>query len=74
MKSEQDNFGAKIKERRAKKKLTRAELAKKIGVATSTVARWEASKQCPGGSNLLALCKILGARPKTILPTSGEAE
>ena len=53
------NFGETLKQIREEKNLSQQELAKKLEVAQSTVAMWEASQRTPKLSELNRLARIL---------------
>ena len=52
--------GATIKELREGRKLTQAELARKLGVSSKTVSKWETAKGLPDISLLQPLAQTLG--------------
>ena len=52
--------GSAIKQLRESRKLTQAELAKKIGVSSKTVSKWETAKGLPDISLLQPLAQALG--------------
>ena len=52
--------GSTIKQLRAKRKMTQAELAEKIGVSSKTVSKWETAKGLPDISLLQPLAQALG--------------
>ncbi len=51
--------GKLIARKRIKFKLSQEELAKKIGVSTSTIANWESDKSFPERENVYKLCDVL---------------
>ena len=54
-----DNLGALIKKNRKAKDLSIDDLALKLGVASSTVSKWEKNIVKPSFSNLLLITKVL---------------
>ena len=54
-----DTVGSRIKAARRKKKMTQEELAKRLGIATSTVSRWESDKMDITLDNAAALAEAL---------------
>ena len=59
------------KRARTAAQLTQAQLAAMLGVARSTVARWEAGKAAPGPT--AALLVLLAAHPDLVMRTLAEA-
>ncbi|MDB4971918.1 MAG: SAM-dependent methyltransferase, partial [Myxococcaceae bacterium] len=53
---------------RKKKKLSQAELAKKLGVSQAQVSQWESGKQAPKPEQLPLLEKVLGKAPTSPKP------
>ena len=53
--------------RRHGKRMTQAELARRVGVHRGTVAAWESGSQEPTGKNLIALARVLETTPEMIL-------
>lgn len=51
-----------IRSARLRKKMSQAELAKKIGVSRMCVIDWESGKYNPGLNNYKALMKVLEVR------------
>lgn len=54
-----ETFGKRLKEKRLERRITQAEVAKKIGVKRSAVSQWEADETLPRGKNLTLLCQVL---------------
>ena len=50
----------KIREYRKQRKWTQDELAKRLGVERSAVAKWESGKSQPQAARLVALAEIFG--------------
>lgn len=50
--------GKEIKELRRASKMTQEELASRIGVATSTIYKWEANKSKPTKIGQMALARV----------------
>lgn len=53
-------IGEKIRESRARKNLTQAELAEKSGLTIRTVSKYETETVVPRGRNLYKLAEVLG--------------
>ena len=66
-----------IKEFREKKGITQSELAKRVGVTQSAVAKWETGGFTPSTSTLFALADVLGCTVDKLCgrpsPPTGEA-
>ena len=56
-----------IQEYRKQKKWTQEELAKRLGVERSAVAKWESGKSQPQAARLVALAEIFGCSVDEIL-------
>lgn len=52
------NVGLKIKEKRATRSMTQAELSNLLGVSRQTLSKWENGKTLPDINSLLLLCNI----------------
>ena len=50
--------------------LTADEAAEKVGVHANALLRWERGEADPMGSNLIALSKLYGVSPETLLGLS----
>ena len=57
----------KIKDYRKQQKWTQEELAKRLGVERSAVAKWESGKSQPQAARLVALAEIFGCTVDEIL-------
>lgn len=57
----------KIREYRKQQKWTQEELAKRLGVERSAVAKWESGKSQPQAARLVALAEIFGCTVDEIL-------
>ena len=57
----------KIQEYRKRQKWTQEELAKRIGVERSAVAKWESGKSQPQTARLVALAEIFGCSVDELL-------
>lgn len=64
-------IGARLSELRGS--LTQVAFAARLGVASKTVARWEAGEVVPDGPSLLALLKEFGADPVWLLTGDGSS-
>lgn len=53
------DIGNLIRIGRAKKNMSQADLAKKLGVVPSAISQWESGKKTPSGDTLIALAQIL---------------
>lgn len=56
-----------IQEYRKQKKWTQEELARRLGVERSAVAKWESGKSQPQAARLVALAEIFGCTVDEIL-------
>ena len=56
-----------IQEYRKQKKWTQEELARRLGVERSAVAKWESGKSQPQAARLIALAEIFGCTVDEIL-------
>lgn len=61
----------KIREYRKQRKWTQEELAKRLGVERSAVAKWESGKSQPQAAHLVALAEVFGCAVDEILGRSG---
>lgn len=61
------NLSQIIKENRIKHKLSRAGLARKIGVSRENVSAWELGKYSPSGKALIALMKIFNLKSEDLM-------
>ena len=61
------SIGIKIKEQRQKQKITQAELAKMVGVATITIRQYESGKREPRLKELQKIAAALGTSIDTLL-------
>ncbi|MGK0736958.1 LexA family protein [Yokenella regensburgei] len=59
--------GSRIRERRKALKLTQVQVAKRVGVSHVSLSQWERGDTEPRGSNLYALCEVLGCDPAWLL-------
>lgn len=59
-----------IRELRKAQNLSQQELAVKIGVDRSTIAKWETEANCPRTDKLRQLAKILDCAVEELLPNS----
>ena len=66
------NIGTRIREARENKSLDQIYLARKTGVVSRTLQRWEKGDQIPGGDYLMLLAKYTGVRPEWLLTGDGE--
>lgn len=57
----------KIREYRKQRKWTQDELAKRIGVERSAVAKWESGKSQPQAARLVALAEVFGCSVDELL-------
>ncbi len=57
----------KIREYRKQRKWTQEELAKRLGVERSAVAKWESGKSQPQAARLVALAEIFGCSVDELL-------
>ena len=57
----------KIREYRKQRKWTQDELAKRLGVERSAVAKWESGKSQPQAARLVALAEVFGCSVDEIL-------
>lgn len=62
----------KIREYRKQRKWTQEELARRLGVERSAVAKWESGKSQPQAARLVALAEIFGCSVDGILGRSRE--
>jgi transcriptional regulator with XRE-family HTH domain len=57
---------------RARSNLTAEEVAKRIGVSTQQVYRWESGRQEPASSKLLALSRLYRCSPDYLMDLTDE--
>ena len=55
-------FGAKLKQARQNSKLSQEQLAEKLNVSRSAIAKWETDKGMPDIDNLKAISQLLDIR------------
>ncbi len=61
-----------IREHRTQRKWTQAELAKRLGVERSTVAKWESGASQPQAAHLIALAEIFECTVDALLEREGK--
>ena len=61
-----------IREYRKQRKWTQEELAKRLGVERSAVAKWESGKSQPQAAHFVALAEIFGCSVDGLLGRSRE--
>lgn len=61
------NMRTKIHELRIARGLSRAALAKTIGVSAKTIASWESGKTIPNGEKIICLSKFFNVRADYLL-------
>ena len=61
------NFGENLKMCRGRANITQEELAKKLGISTKTIGRWESSSECPKTVDLKKLSSILKCETNDLL-------
>lgn len=67
------SIGARIAKARKAKKLSQAELAKKVDLSRSAVAQWETGECSPSASALVALSRALGVTVDALLDSRARA-
>ena len=55
----------------AKKNMTQAEFAKRVGIANSTVSEWKKKKTNPSADKILDICLALEVTPEQLLSGRG---
>lgn len=60
-----------IREHRTQRRWTQAELAKRLGVERSTVAKWESDLNQPQAAHLIALAEAFGCTVDELLGRGG---
>ena len=60
-------LGRTIREERERMEMSRAELARQVGVAASQVTRWEAGEYRPSTSAMMALARALIMDPVDLM-------
>ncbi|MBQ9148771.1 MAG: helix-turn-helix transcriptional regulator [Oscillospiraceae bacterium] len=61
------SLGEALKEHRIRCKMTQEFVAERLGVSRQAVSKWENGTSDPSTSNLLALAKLYGIDPETLL-------
>lgn len=51
--------------------MTQAELAKKAGIATSTISEWKKRNTNPSADKIMAICEVLRVTPEQLLTGKG---
>ena len=62
-------FGERIKYLRLKNRMTQSELAERVNIERSAIAKWEAGRSIPSGEVLLVLSKIFGVSINYLMGT-----
>ena len=60
-------LGRTIREERERMEMSRAELARQVGVAASQITRWEAGEHKPSTLAMMALARALAMDPVELL-------
>ena len=60
-------LGRTIREERERREMSRAELARQVGVAASQITRWEAGEHKPSTVAMMALARALAMEPVELL-------
>lgn len=68
-----DTLGGRIVYAREQQELTTAQLARRIGVKTETLQRWELDRSEPRSNRLLTLAGMLNVSPTWLLTGAGES-
>ena len=55
----------------AKKNMTQAEFAKRVGIANSTVSEWKKKKTNPSADKIMDICVVLEVTPERLLSGRG---
>lgn len=55
----------------AKKNMTQAEFAKRVGIANSTVSEWKKKKTNPSADKIMDICVVLEVTPEQLLSGRG---
>jgi len=58
--------GARLRSARLAKRLTMRDLAEKLGVNSSQIARWESGKHLPHRTYVLAMAKLLSVKVRDL--------
>jgi transcriptional regulator with XRE-family HTH domain len=66
-------MGGRIAQARDSLNLTTAQLARRMGVKTATLAQWEADRSEPRANRLMTLAGVLNVSPAWLLMGRGEA-
>lgn len=66
------SIGYRIHEARINRNIDQHTLAKKVGVATRTLQRWEKGEQVPDSLHLMKLARATGVKPEWLLTGEGE--
>lgn len=64
-------IGERIRELRKRKKMTQADVARKVGVSSPTITQWENNQTAPKGDNLLKVSQVLGCTPDWLISGKG---
>ena len=62
-----DTFGERMRQARLSRGLSQGQIARAIGVAQTTVGRWERNAIRPSGRRLEALAKVLRTTPAALI-------
>ena len=66
-----ESLGVTLKEHRIRCKMTQEFVAESLGVSRQAVSKWESGISDPSTSNLIALAKLFGVSPETLLNNIG---
>lgn len=66
------SIGDRIRKARENKEIDQGTLARKVGIASRTVQRWEKGEQVPGGDYLMQIARWTGVRPDWLLTGEGD--
>ncbi len=61
------NLAQRIKAERLRCQMTQEFVAERLGVSRQAVSKWESGKSDPSTTNLLALAKLFGIEPESLL-------
>ena len=67
-------FGARLSSLRQQRGLSRADLARLVGVSQPAVYNWEQNDKLPRTAGIAALCKVLGTTEDYLVRGKGTAE
>ncbi|MBY7859744.1 helix-turn-helix transcriptional regulator [Vibrio fluvialis] len=67
-----ETIGERIRRVRKELKLTQQQVAKTIGVSSTSMVFWERGETTPKGSNLIALCRALKVAPEWLQTGKGD--